>query len=79
MDVNNAIRNISEFNDKCRQYADKWDDERIHDLCDDISTMVDFCEMAIPFYAIITTHGKTTTDDNRRTATFRDGIEPDEI
>jgi hypothetical protein len=79
MDVNNAIKNITAFNDKCRAVANDWDDARIHNLCDDINTMIDFCEMALPYYVIITTHGKEIANNNRRPATFRDGIEPHEI
>jgi len=79
MDVNNAIKNISAFNDKCRAIADKWDDNDVHNLCDDINTMIDFCEMALPYYVIITTHATTSSDNHRRTTTFRDGIEPHEI
>jgi|DEB0MinimDraft_10_1074344.scaffolds.fasta_scaffold165026_2 hypothetical protein len=79
MDVNNAIKNIASFNDKCRALADKWNDEQIHDLCDDIDVMVDFCEMALPYYVIITTHGKDIAEDNRRPATFRDDVEPRQI
>jgi hypothetical protein len=75
MDVNKAIENVAAFNDKCRQLAYKWDDKRIHDLCDDINMMVDFCEMALPYYVIITTHGKDIAEDNRGIAGFRDDVE----
>jgi hypothetical protein len=52
VDVQQRLNRVSEFLERARTLADRWESDDMVSLCDDIEIMVAFCEMNLPNYAL---------------------------
>jgi hypothetical protein len=52
VDVEQRLNRVSEFLERARTLADRWESDDMVSLCDDIEIMVAFCEMNLPNYAL---------------------------
>ena len=52
VDVQQRLNRVSEFLERARTLADRWESNDMVSLCDDIEIMVAFCEMNLPNYAL---------------------------
>lgn len=52
VDVQQRLGRVSEFLERARTLADRWESDDMVSLCDDIEIMVAFCEMNLPNYAL---------------------------
>jgi hypothetical protein len=52
VDVEQRLNRVSEFLERARTLADRWESDDMVSLCNDIEIMVAFCEMNLPNYAL---------------------------
>jgi len=52
VDVEQRLNRVSEFLERARTLADRWESDDMVSLCDDIEIMVAFCELNLPNYAL---------------------------